>query len=432
MLASAIPYKFSVPWASAAAAGYLTTSIPASTSSPAASQALGFPPATATPVGAGGTPPSIADVNGALNYESLWSQWYQAGAPVGYDATFSSAIGGYPLGAILPAASTLGASWLSTADNNTSNPDTGGGGWRFIPPAAWSETIWIDTGGINAAAITLVPVPASLAALAGVRLQIKSVATNTGATNLTINGLTAVAERNPDGTALNPGQIVTGGIYSVAYDGTVAQLAIPILPKFQRVNITATGAYSGNAPSWATRFEAWVTGGGGAGGGGDTTYSGAGGGAGGTADYAGAITGGAAYNGVVGVGGTCANVSSNGSDGAGSTLIVGGITYQGNSGQGGVHGVAPGGGQGGSASGTGIMVIAGGSGTDGATNATTYAGSGGASFWGGGGRGARTYGGGQLGYAFGSGGGGGYSNGASSTVVGDGAPGVVVIKFYSS
>src|ERR1019366_10052358 len=97
----------------------------------AASQSLGFPPATSVQPGAGGQAPNIADINGGLNYETLWSQWQQAGGPVGYDATFSTAIGGYPIGAVISAAS-LGGFWLSTADNNTSNPDTGGANWTAL------------------------------------------------------------------------------------------------------------------------------------------------------------------------------------------------------------------------------------------------------------------------------------------------------------
>lgn len=126
---SQIPAKFQAPFAYQATTGYIR-SIPLNPgSSVAASLSLGFPPLTATPVEAGGTPPNIQDFNGILNQITAWSQWNQAGGPVVYDSAFSTAIGGYPKGAILANASTVGAFWISTVDNNTSNPDTGGANW---------------------------------------------------------------------------------------------------------------------------------------------------------------------------------------------------------------------------------------------------------------------------------------------------------------
>ena len=128
--ASGIPYKFTQPWGGSAPAGAVTDPIPATTgSAAAASQALGFPIGTATPVPAGGTPPNYADFNGGLFYATSWARWQQAGGPVGYDAAFSANIGGYPKGAMIAAAAPTGKMWLSTSDNNASDPDTGGGGW---------------------------------------------------------------------------------------------------------------------------------------------------------------------------------------------------------------------------------------------------------------------------------------------------------------
>ncbi len=123
---SAVPYKFAYVWGEAASSGYITATIPTTASGAAASQQQGFPQITAANPGAGGIPPSIADFNGAFNYFSAWAQWMQAGGPVGYDSTFSTAIGGYPKGSIIDAAAGGGLQWLSTVDNNTSDPDTGG------------------------------------------------------------------------------------------------------------------------------------------------------------------------------------------------------------------------------------------------------------------------------------------------------------------
>lgn len=136
MEVSNIPYKFAEPWAKNATSSYITTPIPEFTSSgTVASQDLGFPPATATPIGAGGVPPAIGDFNGVLQYITLWLQWLQGGGPVSYDAGYSASIGGYPKGATLGNASSVGSFWISTADNNTSDPDTGGANWIAFPQA---------------------------------------------------------------------------------------------------------------------------------------------------------------------------------------------------------------------------------------------------------------------------------------------------------
>lgn len=128
MEASSIPYKFTYAWGAGASAGYITAEIPVSSSGAAASQVFGFPPVTAALLAAGGTPPSIADWNGFGFYTTLWNQWQQAGGPIFYDGTFSANIGGYPKGTLLMATS-YDNLWLSTVDNNTSDPDTGGSNW---------------------------------------------------------------------------------------------------------------------------------------------------------------------------------------------------------------------------------------------------------------------------------------------------------------
>ena len=96
----------------------------------AASWTDGFPPLTMTAVSGGGIPPSGLDMNGILFSMSATDIWYCAGAGFPYDSAFSTAIGGYPKGARVLAASGLGY-WLSTADNNTTNPDAGGAGWTL-------------------------------------------------------------------------------------------------------------------------------------------------------------------------------------------------------------------------------------------------------------------------------------------------------------
>jgi hypothetical protein len=148
MQASSIPYKFATPWGADATTEFITLVIPATASGAVASQQLGFPPATATPVAAGGTPPSIADFNGLGFFVTSWLQWVQAGGPIVFDATFASAIGGYPKGAILADATTPGVEWVSTADNNTTNPNGGGGSnWSLLGAREHNIAVYTNVGG---------------------------------------------------------------------------------------------------------------------------------------------------------------------------------------------------------------------------------------------------------------------------------------------
>lgn len=170
MLASSIPTKFQITWASAAGSSYINT-IPTASQISAnpgfASLTDGFPPLNATQVSAGGIPPRIQDWNGILKEITQWNQWQQAGGPITYDATFQSAIGGYPSGAIIQSATTPGLYWRSTADSNTTNPDAGGAGWaNFLPYAllAGSVTQPFSVGNATAAsnAVNLGQFPSSL------------------------------------------------------------------------------------------------------------------------------------------------------------------------------------------------------------------------------------------------------------------------------
>lgn len=145
MLSSSVPVKFPLAFGANATTSFIRA-IPQTSADPvAASLSLGFPPATGTPVGAGGTPPDIRDENGILNQLSAWAQWQSAGGPVYYDSVFSAAIGGYPQGAVLNAVGSIGAYWISTVENNVTNPDAAGAGWtRFnllgLGTAAYKNT----------------------------------------------------------------------------------------------------------------------------------------------------------------------------------------------------------------------------------------------------------------------------------------------------
>lgn len=95
----------------------------------AASFDQGFPASTMTDVEDGGVPPSGADMNGVLRAVSAYCAATQSGEFVGYDADTSTAIGGYPVGAILQQAANPYAFWISGVADNVTDPDTGGAGW---------------------------------------------------------------------------------------------------------------------------------------------------------------------------------------------------------------------------------------------------------------------------------------------------------------
>ncbi len=145
MQISNVPNKFAIPFANSAGAGYIRAIPQASQigiTNGAASLTDGFPPLTFLPVGAGGTPPWGQDFNGILNQITLWSQWQAAGGQVIYDSAFSTAIGGYPAGAIVASVNN-NQLWYNTTDNNTTNPDSATSvGWQPIMPVITANTTY--------------------------------------------------------------------------------------------------------------------------------------------------------------------------------------------------------------------------------------------------------------------------------------------------
>ena len=136
-------------WGAGAGGAYIrTVPIPSQIgiTAGAASFTDGFVPDNMTPEVSGGIPPFGQDMNGALRAITQWLQWAQAGNPLPYDATFQGNIGGYPQGAIIASATTLGVRWLSIVDNNTSNPDSGGDNWITTGDGQRNDMIWNPAG----------------------------------------------------------------------------------------------------------------------------------------------------------------------------------------------------------------------------------------------------------------------------------------------
>lgn len=134
MQSSSIPTKIPLPFANSAGSSYKNTIPTASQigiTNGKASLTDGFPPLTFQPISSGGIPPFGADFNGILYEITSIQQWQEAGGMFPYDSTFSTAIGGYPKGAVLQAAA-FGGLWVNTTENNTTNPDTGGAGWTSL------------------------------------------------------------------------------------------------------------------------------------------------------------------------------------------------------------------------------------------------------------------------------------------------------------
>jgi len=164
MQSSNAPAQLPVVFAVDAVSGTYIRTIPTTTSDPAAaSLTLGFPPETFVALASGGVLPDGRDMNGLGNMLAGPVQWQQAGGFYVYNSTFSAAIGGYPKGAVL-AKATLNGLWLSTVENNTSDPDTGGAGWQsFILSTAYQYNVPIlnPYGPYPARAVTVFDTPAT-------------------------------------------------------------------------------------------------------------------------------------------------------------------------------------------------------------------------------------------------------------------------------
>ena len=163
---SSQPPQFTIPWGNSAGASFITYPTPTPSqigiTNCRASLTDGFPPTTFTPSSSGGCPPFGADFNGILHWVTLWNQWQGAGATVNYNATLSASIGGYPKNTILANATTPGCFWVSTVDNNTSNPDSAGTNWNgFCTAVGGTILAYLNvqdqllTGGTNVTSLGL-------------------------------------------------------------------------------------------------------------------------------------------------------------------------------------------------------------------------------------------------------------------------------------
>lgn len=155
----------------------------------------GFPPLCFSPVAAGGVPPWGQDMNGILNQITAWNQWQQAGAPIVYDSTFQTAIGGYPQGAVVKLAAN-GPAFMSTVDNNTVAPAVGATGWMPVPIFGGNVATITSTSTLTAINSGLVLVNATsgninitlptVASESGIPLQFQFIRTDTSSNTVTV------------------------------------------------------------------------------------------------------------------------------------------------------------------------------------------------------------------------------------------------------
>jgi hypothetical protein len=146
-----------------------------STTVNAASFTDGFPPNTMTPEASGGLPFFGQDMNGILYMVSAYCANFAAGALSSYNSTLSSAISGYPTGAVLvaeqPNLNTFSLWAQTAASGNTTDPDTGGAGW-------------FPFGGIGATVQSLSNANVTLSALQAALPYVEFTGTLTGNVNV--------------------------------------------------------------------------------------------------------------------------------------------------------------------------------------------------------------------------------------------------------
>jgi hypothetical protein len=214
MLSTDKPTALPIPFGASAGVGYIRT-IPTATQigivAGAASLTDGFVPLNATLRSAGGVPPSIKDMNGILFEATALIRWLSAGGLPSYDAAFQTGASGYPSGAAIVNASKT-AFWVSTVDNNMTNPDAGGAGWRLM-----NNPYQYAAAAGTANAITAAFTPAVLTLTDGLPLTVHQTVGNTSsAPTLQADATAAHTIVKGNGNPLNSGD--TLGMMELIYD----------------------------------------------------------------------------------------------------------------------------------------------------------------------------------------------------------------------
>lgn len=242
---SQIPAKIPTPWANAGIRNTIPGPSQIAVTPGAASFTDGFPPLNATAISAGGVPPAIGDMNGALYDVTVTEQWLEAGGGWPFDATFATAIGGYPSGAVIPSADGTGW-WRNTADNNSANPDTGGTGW--VPHFFYG----VATQALAGANVTLTAtqyckpqIVLTGALSANVVLTFPAMALQWLVVNNTTGAYTVTAT-----TASGTGVVLGGGANPIFGDGTNIYGAVASHSTLSPMTVGAAAAATGTV-AWS-------------------------------------------------------------------------------------------------------------------------------------------------------------------------------------
>lgn len=142
------PSQITVPFATSG----LKNSIP-STSNPVTGNAgydAGFPATNMTPKEAGGIPPFGQDFNGILFDITTAIRYLEAGMQFPYSSSFATAVGGYPLGAIVTRTDRTGF-WRNTVANNMTDPEAFGAGWS--PEGSGISTVAMSNANVTLTAL---------------------------------------------------------------------------------------------------------------------------------------------------------------------------------------------------------------------------------------------------------------------------------------
>ncbi|WP_447881068.1 glycine-rich domain-containing protein [Serratia fonticola] len=388
----------------------------------------GFPPLTMTPEVAGGKPPKGQDMNGILYAITIKQRWQDAGMGYPYDATFSSALTGYPKGAVIPN-STYSGAWINLNDANVNNPEV----------STATATGWVPIYNYGVTSLSMSNASATLTTLQASKDRIIV------SGNLTANVYLYfppwikdwVIENKTTGlfsvicTTTSPGALsVSSNSSSVTQIHCDGVNMTNYAPAHGMQTFTSSGTFT--VPINVTQVRVICTGGGGGGmgcqaGSLSETFSGSGGGAGGTAIGVFQVTPGSNISVTVGAGAS-GTTGANGAPQGGTSSF--GAYCNATGGFGGVKSsvTSTAGGGGGGASG-GAVNVSGGGGSDGQIGSFVLSATGGASYWGGGGRGGAQ--GGVSASCYGAGGGGAYdvSTSGNAYTGGNGRSGVVVIEW---